>query len=213
LVNAAFIYVNAAGLNTVTRQSPFEGYGVKTELKDVKDPILNSGIFNLSDQPNWYPDYKMIQYIDSLKEDFEDAKLKGNELENQFAYLKDNIDKITNDEVARGNIKKILRNFGKSQIDSANFAIMKTEFQFKIDSLNSALEFRNQHPIKETTYYELNGKQISSSDYIDTLQKINRNLQIQLRKYNQPPTINAGPDQTIILPTQTNADSLKRDTQ
>lgn len=201
IVNSALIYVNAAGYNTVTRQSPFEGYGVKTDIRNLKTPIQNSGFLNLSDQKNWNPDYQMIKYIDTLKLNLKIETSKVHQLQNEFSYFKDNIDFITNDPAAKANIKKFLQGFGNSYFDSSDFAIMKKEFQLKIDSLTTELKFRNENPITRTisTTYEINGKKLSAENYIDTLLKENSQLQnkILINSQNRPPNANAGGNQTI----------------
>lgn len=207
LVNAVFIYINAAGINTVTRQSPFEGYGIKTELKDVKTPIVKASIVNLGNQKDWYPDYQLIKFIDTLKENLAIQTFKSTQLANEFSYIKDNIDLITTNKQARENLKRFLSSFGKSNIDSSDFAIMKSEFQFRIDSLKRELEFLKANPVSTTitTTYTVDGKDISAEDLINEyfqknadLERKNANLLSLVRYIRAPNKIPASAVDSLL---------------
>lgn len=168
IVNAVLIYVNAAGLNTVTRQSPFEGYGVKASLENSKEKVVKSEFYNLEQQKDWNPDYKVFEYIDSLQVSLNYEKQVSSYLSNDFSYIKDNVNNITDNAKLRDNLKKYLRDFGKSKMDSTSLGILKNEFQKKIDSLIQELRFREANPIVKSEYatYTIDGKEITSSELL-----------------------------------------------
>jgi hypothetical protein len=169
IVNAVFIYVNAAGINTITRQMPFEGYGVKTDLSETKNKLIKSTFFDLSKQKNWYPDYKLFLYVDTLQSKIIIENKNNEILKNQFSYIKDNINNITTNNEARTKMKSFLKDFGKSKIDSLDFAIMKNQMQFVIDSLTGVIEFNKKYPDKEYVErtFEIEGKSFNSYEILD----------------------------------------------
>jgi len=61
-VNACLIFINAAGMNSISKQSPFEGYGVTFNFDSIKNRQKRAGIFPfpLEKQQDWFPDYKML---------------------------------------------------------------------------------------------------------------------------------------------------------
>lgn len=167
ILNAVLIYTNAAGVNSVTRQSPFEGMKVKSNLDSIKTNYnKTAGVFELSMQSNWYPDYDMIVYIDSLQKQVHSLNYEKKGLLNEFSYIKDKIDEISKDSLAARYIKDFLKDFGRHYNDSTNFAIMKAEYKHIIDSIRSALEFREKNPIRQTSYYTVNGKKYTAEQMV-----------------------------------------------
>ncbi|RAJ83659.1 hypothetical protein CLV59_103630 [Chitinophaga dinghuensis] len=179
VANALLIYITAAGVNTVTRQSPFEGFGVKVDQKNVNDSVVKASLLNLGGQINWYPDYGMIRYIDTLKHTVDSLNYEINNLnaqktrlQNEFAYVKDRIYSVTKDSLTSNQIKAFLRDFGRYVDDTTSLAIMKIEYQKIIDSVKSELKFRDEHPTTVTSYYTIGRKRIDADAYVKKLIQI-----------------------------------------
>lgn len=158
-------------MNTVTRQSPFEGFGVKPNPNEHSEALkqVNAGVLDLSSQKNWYPDYKMLRQIDTLKEEVIVLNDQKQRLLNEFSYIKDKIYNVSKDSLTSSQIKSFLKDFGHYVDDTTSYAIMKSEYIFLIDSIKSALDFREKHPITQTTYYTIGGRQISAEQYVKLL--------------------------------------------
>lgn len=128
------IYINAAGLNTVTRQSPFEGRVFKTELDSIKAiAIQHSSLFEFTNQKDWYPDYKMVKYIDTLKSDLDFMKKENNRLGNLFSYFTDEIKSVTKEK----SVITLLDDFAaQSHNDTSYLGRLRVKYIWQIDSLN-----------------------------------------------------------------------------
>lgn len=193
LVNAVLIYINAAGINTVTRQSPFEGFGVQSELNVIQDRVIKGGIFSLSAQKDWYPDYKMLKYIDTLREQLAFERRNSNQFSNQFSFIRDKISYLTQNPQLQAFLLNYLKDFGKPVIDTTDLRLNILSLQLKIDSLNKELETTTStHSTTTiTSFYDYNGKKISSEAMVDTLYMIinkyeenNANLKSLIRYIN-----------------------------
>lgn len=175
IVNAVLIYVNAAGINTITRQSPFEGRGIKTTTEDIaKQSPTKASIFNIEGQKDWYPDYKMIEYIDTLKKEDFNKSLEIDRLKNRLSYLKDEIQSVTKDTTAIGAVKYLLADFDRMSSDYSNVANLKKKYEKQIDSLKEYIEFQDKYPTvihEGKTYYMYGNKQMSADEVVNIQSK------------------------------------------
>ena len=173
LVNGALIYINAAGINTVTRQSPFEGYGVKTTNHEIHSEVIKSSIFDFTAQKDWYPDYELIKYADSLKEQLYLEKSSVYQLSNQFSFVRDKVYSLSFDSKTKQTILTYIGDYGKPIIDSNDLRMNNYLLKTRIDSLENAL--KNMDEITRTTtistYYNYEGKKVTAEEMVNIYYK------------------------------------------
>jgi hypothetical protein len=217
IVNGALIFINASGYNSITYSYAFDN----SRLNHKKANVQQNTFFPLSNQVLWWPDYKLLAKKDSLQLETQKLERINEGLINEFGFIKDWINSTITDKKSRDTLNSVLKYIGTYHIDSSDFVFLKTrsnkyitETNKTIDSLKTALRLR---PILISGAYTINGREISPSQYVDTLLKKNLDLEIQLQQQgrkldsvqrqilkinsaNKPPTANAGSNQTIKLP-------------
>lgn len=180
-LNAALIFVNASGMNTITYSYPFENFRYKKNDSLYLVNTKQFGFFNFASQKNWWPDTKLINEKDSvvLRTLILEREKKG--LENQFSFLKDWIQSNIKDKNSRDTLKKIFSNFGHYEMDTLDVGYLKTSFNEKenrlnkkIDSLQNVIKIKNS--IEYFTTYEVNGKKLTAEEYVNQL--LQENIEI-----------------------------------
>lgn len=140
LINTCLIFISASGMNSVTRQNPFQGENVNSNLDTIKKrTLLKAGIFDLTKQTDWYPDYNMLEFIDTLKMQITDRDNSISACKNLFSYFKDDIKSNTNDP----KVLAILNKFKlQDENDSSYLNKFKERYQAKIDSLQRIITLK-----------------------------------------------------------------------
>ncbi|MDB5202909.1 MAG: hypothetical protein JWQ27_2318 [Ferruginibacter sp.] len=163
-INACLIFVSASGMNSVTRQNPFSGEMVDANLDTIKKKSpLKAGIFNLNKQTDWFPDYEMIKFIDTLKSEI---TIRNNSIENYknlFSYLKDDIKSNTTDRKVLDIINKFKL---KDESDSSYLDKIKESFQKRIDSLQRVITQKEASFYTQTETVNFEGQDMDFNHFL-----------------------------------------------
>jgi hypothetical protein len=168
ILNAALIFVNATGLNTITTNFDQK----TTESQSNSHKQIQSTIFDFSKQKNWWPDVQLMAQNDSLVKLNYEIDRSNQALFNQFAFLKDWVKGSISDKSSRDTMNKILQYFGSYENDTSDLAFIKLERDQKISALNKQIDYLNQElSIRRANdyYYTVDGKNYTPEQYVKKL--------------------------------------------
>lgn len=200
-INTCLIFVSASGMNSITRQNPFSGENVNANLDTIKkNTFVKAGIFDFKEQADWFPDYEMIRFIDTLKLEIAIREKSIENYKNLFSYFKDDIKSNTNDKRVLDVVNKFKL---KDETDSSYLNKIKDDFQRRIDSLQRVIIQKEAEAItytpRQTVTFE--GQEMSfitfirrSFQIIDSVKNVERRTRSVLDFIKQTKKIPANID-------------------
>ncbi|MEO6358141.1 MAG: hypothetical protein ABIO56_16025 [Ferruginibacter sp.] len=167
LINTCLIFISASGMNSVTRQNPLSGENINANIDTLKKKILiKASIVDFGKQTDWFPDYEMVELIDTLKMQINTRDNSIENYKNLFSYFKDDVKSNTTD-------KKVLDIVNKFKLrdenDSSYLEKIKNNFQKRIDSLQRVITIKDL----EAKYYSrtesvaFEGQEMGLSKFVD----------------------------------------------
>lgn len=102
LLNAALIFINASGFNSIT-------YSYANRLDHTEENVRQNSFLNLSNQVLWWPDYKLLRMYDSVQIENQNLQTANQDLRNQYASLEDWIKTKITDQSTEDSLNAFLK--------------------------------------------------------------------------------------------------------